>query len=77
MALESAEIYLVSELEDSFVERVFLKPAPGAQEALDRAFARLGLDATVLAMPYGALRPMPIAQSLLPNPYCLNLSVDA
>ena len=53
MVLENAEIYLVSELEDSFVERIFLKPAHSAQEALDRAFARLGPDATVLAMPYG------------------------
>ena len=53
MVLENAEIYLVSELQDDFVERIFLKPAHSAQEALDAAFARLGADATVLAMPYG------------------------
>ena len=53
MVLQNAEIYLVSELEDSFVEKIFLKPAPSAQAALDAAFARLGPDATVLCMPYG------------------------
>ena len=53
MVLQNAEIYLVSELADDFVEKIFLKPAHSAQEALDAAFARLGPDATVLAMPYG------------------------
>ena len=53
MVLQNAEIYLVSELEDSFVERIFLKPAKSAQEAFDRAFARHGKDCRVLAMPYG------------------------
>lgn len=53
MVLENAEIYLVSDMEDAFVEKLFLKPAHSAQEALDAAFARLGPDATVLCMPYG------------------------
>ena len=53
MVLKNAEIYLVNELDDDFVEKIFLKPAKSAQDALDRAFARLGPDATVLAMPYG------------------------
>ena len=53
MVLQNAEIYLVSELEDSFVERIFLKPAKSAQEALDRAFSRHGKDCRVLARPYG------------------------
>ena len=53
MVLENAEIYLVSDLQDDFVERIFLKPAHSAQEALDKAFERLGPDATVLCMPYG------------------------
>lgn len=53
MVLKNAEIYLVSELDDDFVEKIFLKPAKSAQDALDRAFARLGPNATVLAMPYG------------------------
>ena len=53
MVLENAEIYLVSDLEDDFVKRIFLKPAHSAQEALDKSFERLGPDATVLCMPYG------------------------
>ncbi len=53
MVLQNADIYLVSDLEDAFVEKIFLKPAPSAQAALDAAFAKLGSDATVLAMPYG------------------------
>lgn len=53
MVLQNAEIYLVSDLEDSLVERIFLKPAHSAQAALDLALARLGKDSKVLAMPYG------------------------
>ena len=53
MVLEKAEIDLVSELDDDFVRSIFLVPQPSAQAALDRAFEKLGPDATVLAMPYG------------------------
>lgn len=53
MVLERAEVDLVSELDDDFVRSIFLKPYKTAQEALDHAFAKLGSDARVLAMPYG------------------------
>lgn len=53
MTLKKAEIYLVSDLEDDFVRSIFLTPQPDVQTALHRAFAKLGPDATVLAMPYG------------------------
>ena len=53
MVLENADIYLVSEMPDALVERMFLKPFPTAQAALDAAFEKLGPDATVLSMPYG------------------------
>ena len=53
MVLERAEVDLVSELDDDFVRSIFLVPQPSAQVALDRAFEKLGKDATVLAMPYG------------------------
>lgn len=53
MVLENADIYMVSELPDSLVERMFMKPFPTAQAALDAAFDKLGKDATVLSMPYG------------------------
>ena len=53
MVLEDAQIYLVSELPEGFVEQIFLTPMKTAQIALDKAFEKLGEDATVLAMPYG------------------------
>lgn len=53
MVLEKADIYLVSDLEDSFVEQLFLKPFPTPQEAYDAAIAKCGPGATVIAMPYG------------------------
>ena len=53
MVLEDADIYLVSEMEEEFVRRIFLEPYATVQVALDAAFAKLGDDATVLVMPYG------------------------
>lgn len=53
MTLEKADIYLVSEMTDDFVRSIFLTPQPDAQSALDRAFEKLGPEASVLAMPYG------------------------
>ena len=53
MTLQKAKIYLVSDMEDDFVRSIFLTPQPSVQTALDRAFAELGSNATVLAMPYG------------------------
>ena len=40
-------------MEDDFVRSIFLTPQPSVQTALDCAFAELGPQATVLAMPYG------------------------
>ena len=53
MVLQSADIYLVSDLADDFVRKIFLTPYPSAQAALDAALQKLGPDATILAMPYG------------------------
>ena len=53
MTLEKADIYLVSDLEPEFVRSIFLTPQPSVQEALNKAFEKLGADAAVLAMPYG------------------------
>lgn len=53
MTLEKADIYLVSDLKADFVRSIFLTPQPSVQEALDKAFEKLGPEATVLAMPYG------------------------
>lgn len=53
MVLENADIYMVSEMEPEFVKSIFLTPFDSAQNALDSAFAKLGQDATVIAMPFG------------------------
>ena len=53
MVLENAEIYLVSDLEDDFVKRLFMTPFKTVQEAYDAAVKKLGESATVLAMPFG------------------------
>ncbi|GHU93119.1 transcriptional regulator [Clostridia bacterium] len=53
MVLEKADIYLVSELPPELVAKVFLTPFADAQSAFDAATAKLGANATVIAMPYG------------------------
>ena len=62
MVLESADIYLVSDLPDDFVRRIFLKPFPSAQAAMEAALEKLGHGATILSMPYGG-STLPRAQS--------------
>ena len=53
MVLENADIYLVSELEDDMVRKLFMEPYASAQAAYDAAVKKCGANATVLAMPYG------------------------
>ena len=53
MVLENADIYLVSELEDEMVRKLFMEPFPTVQAAYDAAVKKCGPHATVLAMPYG------------------------
>ncbi len=53
MVLENADIFLVSDLDPTFVSTIFLTPFPTVQAAVNEAFNRLGLDAKVLVMPYG------------------------
>ena len=60
MVLENASIDLVSELDPQFVERIFLTPRATSQEALELAMNKYGVNATVIAMPYGGAT-LPIA----------------
>ncbi len=53
MVLEKADVFLVSEMEEALVKKCFLKPYGTAQKALDAAFAQLGANAKVIAMPSG------------------------
>ena len=43
----------MSEMEEALTKKCFLQPYKTAQEALDAAFAQLGADAKVIAMPCG------------------------
>lgn len=50
MVLEKAEIYLVSDLDDALVRRLFMEPYPTAAAAYAAAAKKCGPAATVLAM---------------------------
>lgn len=63
MVLENADIYLVSDLEPETVERLFMRPFPSVQAAVDTAMGRLGPHASVIVMPYGG-STFPVEQGL-------------
>lgn len=52
MAMQAADIYLVSDLPDELILSMHMFPKSSAQEALNDAFSKVGSDANVLAMPY-------------------------
>ena len=53
MVRKKAEIYLVSDLDDSLVRRLFMEPFHSVREAYAAALEKAGDTAGVLAMPYG------------------------
>lgn len=53
MVLEKAKIFLVSNLAEDFVRRLFMLPFADLQQALAQAFNELGEEAKVIVMPYG------------------------
>ena len=53
LVLKSARIFLVSDIPDGIVRLCHLEPFKDAESALKEAFAVLGLDARIIAMPYG------------------------
>jgi len=53
MVLNNADIYLVSDMEPSFVRKIFMEPFSNIQDALDAAIRKLGKDSKILVMPYG------------------------
>jgi nickel-dependent lactate racemase len=53
MALQTADIYLVSDLSPELVHRIFLRPFAHVQAAVQAALAQKGPHASVLVMPYG------------------------
>lgn len=53
MVLQKSRIFLVSDLEDEFVKNIFLEPYDSLQSALDSATELLGVDSSIIVMPYG------------------------
>lgn len=55
------DIYLVSDIPDDLVRKMFLKPAKSPEEALQAAFKKHGPSASVLVSPYGGMvLPKPV-----------------
>jgi nickel-dependent lactate racemase len=50
---KKAKVFIVSDLDRSICERLYMEPFNSLQEALDRAFSLMGPDARVLLMPHG------------------------
>ena len=48
-----AEVFLVSEMAEDKVRKMFMRPFSSIQKALEDALAEIGENATVLVMPYG------------------------
>jgi len=53
LVLEYADIYLVSDMEDAFVKKLFFTPFKTVQDAFNAALGKKGKNASVLVMPYG------------------------
>ena len=53
LILQKADIYLVSEMSDALVDKMFMKPFSSVQEAYDSAPKTLGDQSKVIVMPFG------------------------
>lgn len=53
LVLKKAKIYMISDLKDEVVKKMFMEPFKDINDALKKAFEELGQDAKVLLMPYG------------------------
>jgi nickel-dependent lactate racemase len=50
---KKARVFIVSDMDRSLCERLYMEPFENIQTALDRAFSLMGPDAQVLLMPHG------------------------
>ncbi len=53
MVLQKAQVFLVSELEETFVKNIFLESFYDVEEALQEALSQQGHEAKIIIMPYG------------------------
>jgi nickel-dependent lactate racemase len=60
LVLKKADIYMVSDMKEDQVTKIFMQPFTEVNDALESAFEKLGSDAKVLLMPYGgSTLPLP------------------
>ena len=53
LTMQKADIYLVSDMEPDFVRSIFMTPFATVQDAFDAAMEKMGVEASVIVMPYG------------------------
>lgn len=53
MVLQNCRVFLVSQLDNEFVKKIFLEPFHNVQSALEEAFKALGESARVILIPHG------------------------
>ena len=53
MVDQISKIYLVSDLKDTFVEKIFMKPFNSVNEAIENALNILGKESSIIYMPHG------------------------
>ncbi|MBQ6361177.1 MAG: nickel-dependent lactate racemase [Lachnospiraceae bacterium] len=53
LTMQKADIYLVSDMEPDFVRSIFMTPFATVQDAFDAAMEKMGIEASVIVMPYG------------------------
>ncbi|MGI5850128.1 MAG: nickel-dependent lactate racemase [Christensenellales bacterium] len=63
MVQQKADVYLVSDMDKTFVRSLFFEPFDNVQAALDKAFEKLGDNADVIVMPYGGSTLPELAES--------------
>ncbi len=61
MVLNDADIYLVSDMQKDFVEKIFLKPYETLESAFRAALEKTGRNSKVIVMPYGG-STLPVAE---------------
>lgn len=65
MVMQTAKVFLVSDLEPGFVKKLFMVPFSGIQEAIDEALKEQGEEAKILIMPSGG-STLPILKGVMP-----------
>lgn len=52
--MKKADFYLLSKIDDEFAKTAFFTPVHSMEEALEKAYAKMGKDAKIILMPHGS-----------------------